>query len=105
MNDNRSLFIALALAAMASLATAEATSPPEQRGVSKPEEGIQLHAANTARVCPSDTLPQNDSEATLQAVLDATFEGTYSGDACWLDRELLHQAAARQQTGQFTPIR
>jgi hypothetical protein len=105
MNDNRPLFIGLGMAALASLATAEAISPPEQRGVSKPEEGIQLHPANTARVCPSDTLPQNDSEATLQAVIDVTFEGTYSGEACWLDRELLHQAAARQQTGQFTSIR
>jgi len=105
MNDNRSLFIAFGLATMASLATAEAISPPEQRGVSTPEEGIQLHPANTARVCPSDTLSQNDSEATLQAVMDATFEGTYSGEACWLERELLHQAVARQQTGQFTPIR
>jgi len=105
MNGNRSLFIALALATMASLATAEAISPPEQRGFSKPEERIQLHPANTARVCPSDKLPQNHSEATLQAVIDATFEGTYSGEACWLHRELLHQAVARQQTGQLTPIR
>jgi hypothetical protein len=105
MNDNRSLFVGLAMAALASLATAEAISPPEQRGVSKLEEGIQVHPSNTAWVCPSDTLPQKDSEATLQAVMDATFEGTYSGEACWLDRVLLHQAAARQQTGQFTPIR
>jgi len=90
---------------MASFATMEAISTSERRGVSTPEQGIQLHPAKTARVGPSDALPPTAGEANLQAVIDATFDGTDSGAACWLDSELLHQAFARQQTGRFTPIR
>ena len=96
MFDNRFLLIVLSLATMVSVATAEAISPPERSGVSAPEQGIRLHSANTARLCPSDKLPPIDSETTLQAVIDATFEGTYTGAACWLDAELLHRVSARQ---------
>jgi heat shock protein HslJ len=104
MNDNKSLFIALGLAAMASLATAADVSRPERRGFSTQEEGNQLHQASTARVCLSDSLPPIDSEATLQAVINVTFEGTYSGEACWLDAELLHRTFVRQQPGRLTPM-
>jgi hypothetical protein len=98
------MLIALGMAAMASLVAAEAISPPEPRGVSRHEEGNQLHPANAARVCPSDALPPIDSKATLQAVIDVTFEGTYSGEACWLDAELFYRAYAWQQTGRLTPM-
>jgi hypothetical protein len=62
MNDNRSVCIAIVLTTMTLLANSEAISSRDQSGVSMLEEGVRLHAAGTARVCPAEIKAVDDSD-------------------------------------------
>jgi hypothetical protein len=54
MNDNRPVCIVIVLTTMTLLANSEAISSRDQSGVSILEEGVRLHTAGTARVCPAE---------------------------------------------------
>lgn len=62
MNGNRSVCIVIVLTTMILLANPEAISSRDQSGVSMLEEGVRLHTAGSARICPAEMNAVDDSD-------------------------------------------